>query len=95
MHFLIAFFAADGAGVHGHICDTNRSDFEAAVHGKTAPRFEVLFEKNGSTLELHMPDGKPPVLASFPPEHLSHIAWTHSADPSWPGLDTFRRLARV
>ena len=36
---------------------------------------EVLHSKNGSTLELHTPEGKPPVLVIFPAEHMSHIGW--------------------
>ena len=67
-------FAA-GVQMYDAISDTCRPDFIAAVHGKAPPKFVVLVELNGATLELHTPDGKPPVLATFPFEHASHIAW--------------------
>lgn len=67
-------FAA-GVQMYDAISDTCRPDFMTAVHGKAAPKFVVLVEMNGATLELHTPDGKPPVLATFPVEHASHIAW--------------------
>ena len=52
-----------------------RPDIEKVLHGDATPKVEVLTSKNGSTLELHMPEGKPPVLVIFPAEHMSHIAW--------------------
>ena len=42
----------------------------------------VLHHKNGSTLELHMPKDKPPVLVIFPAEHISHVAWQVCARPA-------------
>ena len=57
------------------ISDTCRGDFVSALHGETTPIFEVLLEVNGSSLELHMPKGKAPVLAVFPSEHASHVTW--------------------
>ena len=43
------------------ITDTNREDIESRMHGTCS---EVLQEKNGSTLELYRPQGKPPVLVT-------------------------------
>ena len=57
------------------ITDSCRADFEQALYGGAQPVLEVLLERNGATLELHMPPGKPPVLATFPAEHMSHVAW--------------------
>ena len=72
------------AGVQDYtaISDTNRADFVTAVHGNGTPSFTVLHARNGATLELHTPEGRPPVLATFPPEHLSHIAWQALAPES-------------
>ena len=58
------------------ISDACGANFEQAVHGKAAEKkFHVLWEKNGTTLELHTPDGKPPVCVTRPPEHMSHVVW--------------------
>ena len=71
------------------ISDTCRGDFVSALHGETPPIFEQLLEVNGSTLELHMPKGKLPVLAAFPSEHASHITWQVSRLLEEPNLTPF------
>ena len=66
-----------GMQVYNAVSDTCRPDFEAALYsGKETKSVVVLAEKNGWTLELHMPASKRPVLAAFPPEHISHIMWS-------------------
>ena len=62
-----------GADVYSAVSDSNRTDFEAALYGTGQSTGVVLIEKNGSTLELHMPKGKQPVVAIIPSEHTSHI----------------------
>ena len=74
IQLLSALFSA-GVQVYDAVSDTCRKDAEQAIHGAATPTFIVLVEKNGATLELHMPAGKPVVLTTFPAEHLSHMSW--------------------
>jgi hypothetical protein len=64
-----------GVQIYHAVSDTCRADFEKGVYGAQQPSYVVLMRVNGWSLELHMPEGKPPVLAAIPPEHLSHIMW--------------------
>ena len=61
--------------VFSAISPSNRTDFQRAVHGSSVPNVVIMLEENGFTLEQHMPEGKPAVLVTFPPEHISHIVW--------------------
>ena len=72
---LLASLYQGGAQVITAISESCRPDIEKVLHGDATPKVEVLTSKNGSTLELHMPEGKQPVLIIFPAEHMSHIAW--------------------
>ena len=72
---LLANLFGAGVQVFDAIADTCRGDFQKALYGTQKPNVVVLVEEGGSTLELHRPQGRPPVLATFPSEHLSHAAW--------------------
>eukprot|EP00966_Prymnesium_polylepis_P284164 6564741-Prymnesium_polylepis.1 len=65
------------------ISDHGRSSFQSALHGGKPPTFKVLIAENGSTLELHEPEGNPPVLLIVPANHQSHIVWQVSLSPCY------------
>jgi hypothetical protein len=58
------------------ISQHGRANVVAAIYeAGGAENFVTLVSCNGSKLELHMPQGKQPVLLLFPGEHHSHITW--------------------